>query len=356
MPETKMELQRIENVSALRAIIREEADVAVVTAKQYPRSIERAASVASALVLSSTESAAECFYALPRGGKWLTGPSIRFAELLQHSWGNCRSAARIIAEDDKRIVAQGVFFDCETNITLSIERQRSIVYGKNSDRRGEKFDDDMVNVTGNAACSIALRQAILQGIPKALWRPIYSQIEGVITDPKTISATREKALSYFADKGFAPAKVCALVHVEGADKIGPKEIFLLRGLRNSVEDGDISMEQAFRNAKPIPSMPRERKPPKETKPTKPETKAAKAETPKPKPATKPKKGEPVAQVARITEKQRGQLFSIASRKNADYDTVQKIVRSALSSFGFADSKSVTVDKFEALCAVLRGEE
>jgi hypothetical protein len=353
MSEPKIEVQRIENVSALAAISRVEIDGLVATAKQYPRSIQKFSESASAMTLSSVEFAAQSFYALPRAGKWIVGPSIRFAETLQHAWGNCRAAARVTEEQDKHVVAQGVFIDCEANTMVSIEQKRRI-----TDKDGNKYNADMITTTGNAACSIALRNAILRGIPKALWSPVYDKIEGVITDPRDVATTREKAHAYYEDKGFSPAKVCALVHVEGVDKIGPKEIFLLRGLRNSVEDGEISMEQAFRNAKPVATMPRERK-------QAPQPKTEKRDTPKPKPAEKaakpaakpatPKKNEPQAQVAKITEKQRIELFRIYSAKEADYNTVQRMVKSVLTSFGFADSKSVTVDRYAAICAALRGE-
>jgi hypothetical protein len=35
------------------------------------------------------------------------------------------------------------------------------------DSRGRLFNDDMITVTGNAACAIAKRNAILSGVPKS---------------------------------------------------------------------------------------------------------------------------------------------------------------------------------------------
>lgn len=353
MAESKVEIQRVENVTALGVMSRVELDSIVAVAKQFPRSIQRFSQAASEMTLSSVEFAAQSFYALPRAGKWIVGPSIRFAETLQHAWGNCRAAARVTEEQDKHVVAQGVFIDCEANTMVSIEQKRRI-----TDKDGNRYNADMITTTGNAACSIALRNAILRGIPKALWSPVYDKIEGVITEPGLLAATREKALAYYHDKGLSAAKVCALVHVDGTDKIGPKEIFLLRGLRNSIDEGEISPEQALRNAKASPSMPRERKQPPETKTAKSETpkrkrepKAAKS-TPK---ASAAKKNEPQAQVAKITEKQRVELFRAYAAKDADYETVQRMVKSVLKSFGFEDSKSVTVDRYPAILAALRGE-
>lgn len=354
MSEPKVEIQKIKDVTTLAEISRVELDSVMASAQQYPRSIAVFSKQAAEMTLSSVDFAAQSFYALPRAGKWITGPSIRFAETLQHAWRNNRAAGRVTEELDKKLIAQGVFIDCESNTMVSVEVSRRIV-----DRNGNRYDVDMIMTTGNAAVSIALRNAILRGIPKALWSPIYQQIEGIITNPATLAASREKALAYFDEKGYGFKKVCALVNVESVDKLGPKEIFLLRGLHNSIEDGDVTPEAAFRNARAIPSMPRERKQPPTPKTEKRDTPKAKPEAKATKPPAKasaPRKNEPQAQVVKITEKQRAELFRIASKKTADYDSVQKLVRSALKSFGFEDSKSVTIDKYEAVCAALRGED
>ncbi|MFN8826683.1 MAG: hypothetical protein ACK501_17070, partial [Planctomycetota bacterium] len=43
------------------------------------------------------------------------------------------------------------------------------ITGKN----GRRYSSDMIGVTGNAACSIALRNAVFRGIPRAFWIDIY---------------------------------------------------------------------------------------------------------------------------------------------------------------------------------------
>lgn len=353
MPAANVEIVRVENVSALAAISRVEIDSAIATAKQYPRSIALFSDQAAQMTLSTVEFAAQSFYAVPRAGKWLTGPSIRFAESLQHCWGNCRAAGRVVEEQDKFIVAQGVFIDLQTNIMVSIEQKRRIV-----DKDGNRYNSDMVMTTGNAGVSIALRNAILRGIPKALWSPIYQQIEGIITNPAQLAASREKALDYFTQRNVRLSQIFMLLNVDKVDDIGPKQIFLLRGLFNSIEEGETTVEQAFKNAKAVPNMPRERKPPAVAKPkqekAKPAAKQAAAAEPPPK-AKPAKKNEPQAQVVKISEKERLELFRIAGKKSADYDTVQKLVRSAISSFGFKDTKSITADKYAAICSALRGE-
>src|SRR5678816_4803120 len=97
------------------------------------------------------------FYSLPRGGRNIVGPSVRFAEVVASSWGNIRSGARIIDIDDKFITAQGQCFDLEKNICVQVEVKRRI-----TKKDGKRYDDDMIGVTGNAACSISLRNAVFK--------------------------------------------------------------------------------------------------------------------------------------------------------------------------------------------------
>lgn len=56
------------------------------------------------------------------------------------------------------MTAQGVFHDLERNVAITYEVRRRIV-----DKNGRRYKPDMIGVTANAACSIALRNAILRG-------------------------------------------------------------------------------------------------------------------------------------------------------------------------------------------------
>jgi hypothetical protein len=139
------------------------------------------------------ESAEESMYALPRGGKPITGPSIRFAEVVKQAYGNCRAAARVVHVDreEKFVEAEGIFHDLETNVATTARVRRRIV-----DSKGRLYSDDMIIVTGNAACSIALRNAIMGGVPKPLWRRAYEAVQGTIKgDITTLSENRTKALA-----------------------------------------------------------------------------------------------------------------------------------------------------------------
>lgn len=220
-----------------------EIDQLVSTARAFPRSLKRVQSNILSMATLDEESAEECIYALPRGGKPIRGPSIRFAEILKQSYGNCQSAARVVHVDksEKYVEAEGVFIDLETN-SKSTARVRRRISGRN----GAVFNDDMIIVTGNAACSIAMRNAILAGVPKPLWRKAYDLVQATITgDVTTLSENREKAFKALAAFGVKPEQVFVGLGIEGVEDITVDHIATLRGMYSALKNGEATVEEMF---------------------------------------------------------------------------------------------------------------
>ena len=222
---------------------RVEIDQQIATARRYPRQISRVASNIKSLVTLDEETAEECMFALPRGGKPIKGPSIRFAEVVKAAYGNNRSASRVIAVDrtEKVVIAEGVFHDLETNTATRSETRRRIV-----DSKGRLYNDDMIIMTGNAAGSIALRNAILGGVPKALWRGAYNAVQSLIAgDIKTLAETREKAIRALATFGVTPEQVFEAVGLAGIEDIKLDHIPVLRGMFSALKNGEETVETMF---------------------------------------------------------------------------------------------------------------
>lgn len=224
----------------LDAVTRAEIDIQISTAHAYPRSITRVVRNVNGLVSMSKESAEGCVFSLPRGGKPIVGPSIRLAEILFSQWGNCTGGSRVV-EVNKRegyIEAEGVFHDLETN-AKTVRRVRRSIKGRN----GQVFSDDMIVVTGNAAGAIAFRNAVLAGVPRAVWSEAYDQAERLIKgDEKTLSESREGAMKAMAAFGLTAEEVCAFLGVDGLLDVGLDDIVTLRGLHNSLKEGSIDPE------------------------------------------------------------------------------------------------------------------
>jgi hypothetical protein len=233
--------QSIIPASQLAALIRVEIDTQISTAKQYPRSLKAFKTKALEMATFSQEIAAGCFYSKPRAGKPIEGPSIRLAEICGSAWGNIRYGARVINDDGRIITAQGVCHDLESNVSATIENEKSVI-GKN----GKRFSEDMVVTTGNAACSIALRNAIFKVVPMAYVNEIYLQARKVaIGDAKTLAANRAVAVEHFQKMGVPVAHIFAAVGKAAIEDIGLDELAMLKGLATALRDGDTTVDEAF---------------------------------------------------------------------------------------------------------------
>jgi hypothetical protein len=216
-------------------------DVQISTAKRYPRSISKFRKEAEALAMLDEETAGECLYALPRGTKTIEGPSVRFAEIILHAWGNVRADAEVIEEGDTHIVAQGTFFDLERNVAVRKKIKRRI-----TDKHGTRYNDDMIGVTGNAANSIALRNAIFAGIPKAVWKGIYTRVrKASIGKEGTLTEKRAKMIEWFGEQGVEPERIFAQLGIDGVEDVKEDQLITLRGLANAIRDGELTVAESF---------------------------------------------------------------------------------------------------------------
>lgn len=227
---------------ALEAQTRGEVDVQIATAKRYPRSIKTFIEHATEMATLDEDTAASCFYALPRDGRTVEGPSARLAEICASAWGHMRIQARTIGEDLRFVTARGEAWDLQTNVAIGYEVKRRI-----TDRQKQTFSDDMVVVTSNAAASIALRNAVFKVIPSAFWRPIYLKCRQVAVGPaQTLADRRVKMLEHFQKMGVEAARVFALLEVKGIQDVTLEHLATLRGLATAIKDGDTSIDEAFK--------------------------------------------------------------------------------------------------------------
>ncbi|SRR5579871_588848 len=251
MAAEEREVTMAPDTALVSSISKAELDQAITTARQYPRSLKRFLSECLDMATLNERIAQECIYALPRDGRIIEGPSARLAEIVASAWGNCRAGARVVEESREFVTAQGVFMDLERNVSITFEVRRRI-----TGRDGRRFKADMIGVTGNAACSIALRNAVFKGIPKAFWSDIYDAARKVVAgDSKTIANRRAEALSYLQKLGATEPMVLAKLGVAGVEDIGLDELVLLRGLATAIKEGDTTVEEAFAPEPPAGSQP-----------------------------------------------------------------------------------------------------
>jgi hypothetical protein len=220
----------------------QDLEVQITTARKFPRSIKLFIDRALEMATLDEETAKACFYALPRDGKRINGPSARLAEICAAAYGHLRVGAKVVREDDKWVYSVGAAWDVEANVAITFEVRRRIV-----DSKGRRYSDDMVGVTGNAASSIALRNAIFKIIPSAFWRPIYERCRKVaVGDAKTLAGRRSAMLEHF-QKTMAvdPARVFAALGVKGVEDITLEHLEQMIGISNAIKEGDTTVEEAF---------------------------------------------------------------------------------------------------------------
>lgn len=104
-------------IEASRAVA--EAQGKLVIAKRFPRD-EVAAYAKAMQACQRPTMAAKAFYAYPRAGQTIKGPTIRFAEELARCWGNIDYGIKELSQDDGKSELQAYAWDLETN-TQSVQ-------------------------------------------------------------------------------------------------------------------------------------------------------------------------------------------------------------------------------------------
>lgn len=237
------EITRIDP-TVLTSIYKIEVDAQVATAKQWPRrSIKEIRNELVSMACLDEDTAEEMIYALPRGGKPIRGASVRFAEALMYCYGNGRVDAYVvdINKQGKYVEAIGVYYDLERNVGRRARVRRRIV-----DRRGFIFNDDMILVTGNAACAIAGRNAILTGIPKPIWGESYARAYAMIAGTiETLATKRNKAVKAFAHFGVKPEQVFMALGYKDESQVQLDDIVTLRGMISALKSETETVESMF---------------------------------------------------------------------------------------------------------------
>lgn len=240
------EVIRIEKAEMLQAVNRAEVDIQISTAKQYPRDLPQVLNRIATYAMMDRETAEDCFYVLRRQGRdgaasVIEGLSVRMAEIIASSWGNLRIQTRIVGNDGKMITAQAMCHDLETNVAVCKEVSRSIAY-----KNGATYSQDMQIVTGNAAASIAFRNAVLSVIPKAVTKNIINQVKQVALGQSIdLEQSRQNVIAYFAKIGVTKEQILHYLGKNAVEEIDQQSIYELRATANAIKEGTTTVQETF---------------------------------------------------------------------------------------------------------------
>lgn len=232
--------------SAIEAINRAEVDIQISTAQKYPRSIQKFISRARDLVSLDEETAGSCIYRRPVGRsggemKYAEGMSIRMAEIVASCYGNLRYGSQLVEDTERRVVARGVAHDIESNVMAHVEVVESTV---KSD--GRPYDERMRVVVAKAALSKAARDAVFKVVPRALCKTLEDAARAVaLGQSVAIETRRERAMDWATKLGVSKERVFSALGVKGEADLTDDHLTTMLGLRTSLKEGDITVEEAF---------------------------------------------------------------------------------------------------------------
>lgn len=230
----------------LEALNRSEVDMQIATAKAYPRDVQAALNKIQTLAVMDKDTATDCFYVLRRNGSngsqtVIEGLSVRMAEIIAGCWGNLRVQARIIGNDGRTITAQAVCHDLESNFAVSVEVKRRI-----TDKNGKTFSEDMQVVTGNAACAIAFRNAVLKVVPKAITKNIINRVKEVaLGQAIDLETSRQNIIQYFAKLGVSEQQLFDYLGIRKLEEIDTEMVYELRATANAIKEGTTTVQETF---------------------------------------------------------------------------------------------------------------
>lgn len=223
-------------------------DMQIATAKAYPRNIRRATENVLAIITMDAAIAETCTYSVPRGGKRISGPSVHLAKMIAQQWGNMRVKAKVVDIDNARVTSEALCWDLESNLAIEVQIKRSIT-GKNG-----RFSEDMITVTGNAANSIALRNAVLSTIPKGVVDKLYNAakqtITGDVSDKNKLIARRKQIFDGLKDAYEVTEKeILTAIGKVAIDFVDSDDLVTLVGIGQAIRDGDTTVVEAFKGEK-----------------------------------------------------------------------------------------------------------
>lgn len=239
-------------IEASRAIA--EAQGKLVIAKRFPRDEARA----YAKIIDSCRRrglAEEATYAFPRGGKKVSGPSIRLAEELARTWGNIDYGIRELSRKDGVSEMEAYAWDLETN-TSSSQKFTVRHIRDRSDQNGGSVvltdERDIYELTANQGAR-RLRARILAILPPDIVEAALVECKNTLagkTDVPIADRVRRMVRSY--EKYGVTAVMIEARLGHSLDVTLPEELADLHEIYNSIKGGVSKPSEWFGGAKPEP--------------------------------------------------------------------------------------------------------
>jgi hypothetical protein len=207
--------------------------------------------------------AATARYSVPRAGRSIVGPSIRFAESIMRSMGNIDSRHMVTHDDAEQRIIRVQVTDLEANLTFADDLVISKTIERNALRAGQTPISSRTNSSGvttylvaateddvrnkqASAISKSLRGLALRLLPADILEEAMAQVVATTrdADAKDPDAARKRLVDAFADLSVTPADLREYLGVE-CGKASPADIVELRGVYTAIREGSTTWRDAL---------------------------------------------------------------------------------------------------------------
>jgi len=273
------------DVATMSALNRSEIDAQMDAAHRYPRVLSTFRKEATTIAISNQDVAKSCIYSLERWDskarkkKYIVGPSIRLAEICATTYRNLHAGSRAVDVDKTTVTCQGVAWDIQNNVRQVAEVTRRI-----TTTEGNRFSDDMIIMTQNAAAAIALRNAIFRVIPRALIAPIFDEARAMAAGGKKPMPEKQRDIMAAMERiGVSADRALDAVDRKTPEDLTLEDIEILIGLGARVSHEKEPIDEVFPRGMTATEVPQGTRQPIR----KPGTTAPAATTPPPAATAKP---------------------------------------------------------------------
>ena len=252
------------SVEQSRAIA--ETQAAMIMAKLNPRD-ENNAYMRITKACQRKSLAQSAIYSFPRGGKNVTGASIRLAEVLARYWGNCQYGMNELSRENGVSHVEAFFWDLETNTRIT--RRFTVKHWRDTKGGGHALDSerDVYELVANYG-QRRVRACILEGIPGDIVEEAVNKCRETMVKADNIPLEDRirKMLTAFADLGVTQAEIeQRLAHQLTAPPTTREELAELQEVYQSLRDGIGKKEEFFKSVYTNSKFPNETEPVKTKK-------------------------------------------------------------------------------------------
>ena len=107
----------------------------------------------------------------------------------------------------------------------------------------------MIVVTGKAAQSIALRNAIFRIVPRPIVEELYQHvINSLGTDEESLKERRNECFKVFKKIGVSKPQILKKLKIKNEDQMSAEHLESMIGIYNAIRDGETTAEAVFKDA------------------------------------------------------------------------------------------------------------